>query len=191
MVKKIKNYIPGAGIPTARSVDHIAITVPDLDAAVKFFVEVIGCEFVYDLGPTEDQNGTWMQDRLNVPARSSLHFAMLRVGPNLNLEVYEYWAPDQRTVIPRNCDWGAMHMAIHVDDIDAAATYLSKVPGVRMLEAPEEVEGGPIGTTRWVYFLTPWGMQMELVSYGSLPYEKSTEVRQYGPAKNWLSRPQH
>jgi len=43
---------PGAavrrpGVPTARSVDHVAFTVPDLDEAIRFFVEVIGGEHVF------------------------------------------------------------------------------------------------------------------------------------------------
>lgn len=185
---EVRNYVPGPGIPTARNVDHMAITVPDLDQAVQFFVEVLGCEIVYKLGPTEDPTGTWMTDRLNVPARSSLHFVMLRVGPNLNLEVYQYSAPDQNQTIPRNCDWGACHMAFYVEDIDAAVAYLKGVEGVRFLQEPEEVVGGPIGGTYWVYFLTPWGMQMELVTYKKLPYEDQTAARQYGPAKEWSTR---
>lgn len=185
---EIRDYKPGKGIPTARNIDHFAITVPDLDQAVRFFVEVLGCEIVYKMGPTEDRTGTWMHDRLNVPAEASLHFVMLRCGPNVNLEVYQYSAPDQVQSIPRNCDWGSCHMAIYVSDIEAAVEYLKKVPGVRFLGAPEEVAGGPIGTTRWVYFLTPWEMQMELVTYNKLPYEGQTSARQYGPAARWQNR---
>ena len=182
---EVGDYKPGRGIPSARNIDHIAITVPDLDEAVRFFVEVLGCEIVYKLGPTEDSTGTWMQDRLNVPPASSLHFVMLRCGANVNLEVYQYSAPDQVRTIPRNCDWGACNVAFYVTDIDAAVEYLKAVPGVHFLQAPEAVVGGPIGTTRWVYFLTPWGMQMELVTYDKLPYEQQTSARQYGPADRW------
>src|ERR1700730_9452410 len=110
----VKSYKPSAGIPTARNVDHFAITVPDLDQAIQFFVEVLGCEMVYKLGPTQDTEGSWMQERLNVHPRATLHFVMLRCGPNINLEVYEYSAPDQRRELPRNCDWGASHMAFYV-----------------------------------------------------------------------------
>ena len=191
MSVEVKQYSPSAGIPTARNIDHFAITVPDLNAAVQFFVEVLGFEIVYKLGPTEDTAGTWMQDRLNVHPRASLNFVMLRCGPNVNLEVYEYSAPDQNRVMPRNCDWGASHVAFFVEDIHAAVAYLKAVPGVRFLQEPEEVIGGPIGSTKWVYFLTPWGMQMELVTYKKLPYEESTAARQYGPASSWSARPQH
>jgi hypothetical protein len=36
---------------------------------------------------------------------------------------------------------------------------------------------------RWQYFLAPWGMQFELVSYpGGKAYEKDAEVRLWHPA---------
>ena len=39
------------GMPGLRGTDHIGFTVPDLAQAVDFFVNVIGCEKFYDLGP--------------------------------------------------------------------------------------------------------------------------------------------
>lgn len=173
------------GIPTARNVDHVAFTVPDLDEAVAFFVDVLGCEYVYKVGPTEDPDGDWMERRLNVHPRASLRFVMLRCGPNLNVELYEWDAPDQNTAMPKNSDHAGRHVAIYVDDIDAAHRYLRGQRGVKVLDGPQEVPGGPIAGTRWFYFLTPWGMQMEVVSYGRLPYEATTSARQYGPAPGW------
>ena len=34
------------GLPGLAGGDHIGITVPNLDAALAFFVEVIGCEHI-------------------------------------------------------------------------------------------------------------------------------------------------
>ena len=39
------------GLPGLRGAEHIGFTVPDLEQATDFFVNVIGCEAVYDLGP--------------------------------------------------------------------------------------------------------------------------------------------
>ncbi|MEH6578374.1 MAG: hypothetical protein V7731_15025 [Amphritea sp.] len=37
----------------------------------------------------------------------------------------------------------------------------------------------------WVYFMTPWGMQLELVSYpNGMAYEKDTESRLFAPHKD-------
>ena len=47
------------GMPGLRGTDHIGFTVPDLAQAVDFFVNVIGCEKFYDLGPFKAEDG-WM-----------------------------------------------------------------------------------------------------------------------------------
>ena len=38
-------------LPGLRDVDHIGFTVPDLDAASEFLSEVLGCEYMYSIGP--------------------------------------------------------------------------------------------------------------------------------------------
>jgi glyoxylase I family protein len=50
-----------------------------------------------------------------------------------------------------------------VSDLDAAVTYLRE-RGVSVMGDPT-VSRGPSEGQRWVYFLAPWGMQFELVSY--------------------------
>ncbi|TIU39076.1 MAG: VOC family protein, partial [Mesorhizobium sp.] len=55
----------GNGLPGLRGTDHIGFTVPDLDEAVYFFVEIIGCEPFYELGAFQS-DGDWMQTHLNV-----------------------------------------------------------------------------------------------------------------------------
>ena len=54
-------------------------------------------------------------------------------------------------------------MALYVDDLDAAVEYL-KSKGVAVLGEPTVSKNASEGQ-RWVYFLAPWGMQFELVSY--------------------------
>jgi len=44
------------GIPGVRGGDHLGITVPKLDEAVSFFVDVIGREAFYKLGPFKADN---------------------------------------------------------------------------------------------------------------------------------------
>jgi catechol 2,3-dioxygenase-like lactoylglutathione lyase family enzyme len=39
------------GLPTMRGVEHIGLTAPNLDEATGFFVQVLGCEVVYTMGP--------------------------------------------------------------------------------------------------------------------------------------------
>jgi len=177
------------GIPGARNVDHVAYTVPDLDQAIDFFVEVIGADLLYRIGPVEDKTGDWMTTQLAVHRDASVHIAMLRLGPVTNLELFEYTAPEQRRELPRNSDWGGHHLAIHVEDVDVAVAYLRAQPGVTVLGEPQTIDDeGPIHGDRWVYFRTPWGMQMEVLNMPKgMPYERHTSARLYGPAPSWTA----
>lgn len=177
------------GIPGATAVHHVAYTVPDLNQAVEFFTEVIGAELVYRVGPVQDSAGDWMTRQLGVAADACAHIAMLRLGPVTNLELFEYTASDQRQSIPRNSDWGGHHLAIYVTDVDAAVAYLRTQPGVRVLGEPETITEGPIAGDRWVYFRTPWGMQLELIHLpAGAPYEQHTQARLYLPDQPWANR---
>lgn len=152
------------GMPGLRGTDHIGFTVPNLDEAVDFFVKVIGCEPFYELGPFQS-NGDWMQTQLNLHPRAVMkRLKFLRCGNGSNFEIFEYSAPGQRLEQPRNSDIGGHHLAFYVDDMDEAIAYL-KANGVRVLGEPVVREEGPSAGQTWIYFLTPWGMQMELVSY--------------------------
>lgn len=151
------------GLPGLRGVDHIGFTVPDLAEASRFLVDVIGCEYMYSLGPFQD-DGDWMSEHLNVDSRTVMkQLQFFRCGGAAIFEVFEYRAADQDPVEPKNSDVGGHHVAIYVTDLDAAVDYLT-ARGVRVLGPPTASKGPALGQ-RWVYFLAPWGMQFELVSY--------------------------
>ncbi|MGW5664676.1 VOC family protein [Streptomyces sp. NPDC003758] len=151
-------------IPGLTRVDHFGITVPDLDQAREFFEEVLGFEYLYRLGPLRDDTGHWMSEHLNVHDRAvSPRIYFFGIGGQAILEVFEYQAPDQRLEPPLNSDIGGHHLALYVDDIDAATADLRR-RGLRVLGDPTPSRG-PHEGQRWVYFLSPWGLQCELVSY--------------------------
>ena len=151
-------------LPGLTGVDHIGFTVPDLEEARTFLVEVLGCEYMYSLGPFRHDDSDWMAEHLDVDPRAvmeQLHF--FRCGNQAIFEVFQYAAPDQRTKQPRNSDIGGHHVALHVEDLDAAVAFLHR-RGLTVLGEPT-ASRGPSEGQRWIYFLSPWGMQFELVSY--------------------------
>ena len=151
------------GLPGLRRVDHVGFTVPDLDEATQFLVGVLGCEYLYSLGPYED-DGNWMSEHLGVHPRATIpENRFFRCGGQTIFEVFQYTAPDQARTVPRNSDIGGHHVALYVDDLDAAVEHL-RAAGVTVLGEPT-ASRGPHEGQRWVYFLAPWGMQLELVSY--------------------------
>lgn len=160
-------------MPGMRGVNHIGLTVPDIAAAESFFVDVLGCEKATSFGPFRDDEGTFMQDLLDVDPRAVINrISLLRCGFGSNIELFDYDAPDQQTVRPRNSDIGGHHIAIYVDDIAAAADYL-KARGIRTLLGPLPVNEGPAAGQTILYFFAPWGLQLEAISFpGGMAYEK-------------------
>lgn len=151
-------------LPGLRGTDHIGFTVPDLEQADDFFVRVLGCERVYSLGPFSDPDGAWMRENLAVHPRTVMReLRFYRCGNGSNFEVFEYEPADEQRPQPRNSDLGGHHLAFYVDDFDAAVAYL-RAEGIRLLGEPTRSGGASRGQT-WIYFLSPWGMQFELVSY--------------------------
>jgi catechol 2,3-dioxygenase-like lactoylglutathione lyase family enzyme len=151
------------GLPGLSRVDHIGFTVPDLDEARAFLVDVLGCEYLYSLGPFAHDDTDWMAEHLNVHPRTRMRNCFFRLGGQAIFEVFEYEAPERVPTPPRNSDVGGHHVALYVDDLDAAVAHLRE-HGVRVLGEPTASSGAHEGQ-RWIYFLSPWGMQFELVSY--------------------------
>ncbi len=152
------------GLPGLRRVDHVGFTVPDLAEARTFFVDVLGCEYLYSLGPFVHDDTDWMAEHLNVHPRTVMRRNdFYRLGDQVVFEVFSYEAPERTLTPPRNSDVGGHHIALYVDDLDAAVAHLHE-HGIRVLGEPTASSGAHEGQ-RWVYFLSPWGMQFELVSY--------------------------
>ncbi|MBN8291099.1 VOC family protein [Rhodobacter sp. NTK016B] len=152
-------------MPGMRGVNHIGLTVPDLDQAEGFFSEVLGCERAMAFGPFRDDEGTFMQDLLGVDPRAVVNqIRMLRCGFGSNIELFSYDAPDQTVIEQRNSDIGAYHIAFYVDDIDAAAAYLRDA-GIQTNMGPLPVTDGPAAGQSILYFSAPWGLQFEAISF--------------------------
>ena len=151
-------------IPGLRGIEHVGITVPDAGEAVRFLVDVLGCEECFALGPFSAQDD-WMTRQLGVAARARIpDIRIVRCRNGANIEVFEYAVPDQGRVCPRNSDVGGHHLAFYVEAMEPAIAYLRE-RGVRVMGEPvTATEGANAGET-WVYFLAPWGLQFELVSY--------------------------
>jgi catechol 2,3-dioxygenase-like lactoylglutathione lyase family enzyme len=150
-------------IPGITRTDHFGVTVPDLEQAHEFFTQVLGCEYLYSLGPFQHYD-SWMSEHLGVADDTVMReLRFYRLGGQAIFEVFQYEAADQRREPPRNSDVGGHHVALYVEDLDAAVAHLHAL-GLTVLGEPT-ASRGPSAGQRWVYFRSPWGMQFELVSY--------------------------
>lgn len=170
------------GIPGMRGSQHLGFTVPNAQQAVDFFVDVIGCESFYTIGPFGPFKDNWMTLNLNVNKDAVIKVAhLVRCGNGVSLEIFEYTSPDQNTQQPKNSDIGGHHLAFYVDDMKAAVEYLKK-KGVKILGEPHTFTNTGMEGLTWVYFMTPWGMQLEIVSYPyGQGYERNTGRRMWDP----------
>ncbi len=155
--------------PLSVAFEHASTTVPDLDQAERFFVDVLGAQVrfrtafggaaargveVFDMAGTFDAHPD---------SRAGL--VSLAVGGSV-VELFEYVSPDQRAGMARNCDVGGAHLGFRVADLTAAVETLREVPGVRVLGEPNWGVNAAGVRRGWVYFLSPWGLQLELSQEG-------------------------
>lgn len=173
-------------LPGLQHVDHVGLTVPDLDAGVKFYTEVIGGTELYRIGPFDsaeippmEDGRDWTEAHVNVTG-ARLTIAMLSVGPNLMLELFQYDKPDDASrTPPRNCDYGGHHIAFKVDDLEAAKAHLA-ANGCRVMAGPIVLDEGPAAGVQVNYVLDPWGNQLEFVEYTTQAFMADSPVPIYG-----------
>ncbi|MGY4494533.1 VOC family protein [Pseudomonas sp. TE3610] len=166
---------------TVRGIEHVGITVPDMEQATRFFVEAFGAVPLYDMldAPLA---GAAVEAGLGIgPGAVIDAIRMLRLGSGANIELFSYSGIAQaRPVVPS--DLGIQHFCIYVDDIDAAAERLVGAGGI-LLSSPGDLPGADAGPgNRYVYTRTPWGSTIELVTYPSAQaYEQRTALRRWRP----------
>lgn len=167
-----------------RGIDHVGMTVPDLDAATEFFARAFGAEVLYDTLPrSKGPKGGWaIERRLGVPQGTvEVAVRMLRLPNGPGIELFEFSGPRQAdAAVP--CDLGWQHVAMYVDDVDETLRLIIEAGGTQLSE-PGWLTGPEAGEhNRFVYCRTPWGGIVELVTYPDpQPYEKETDLRRWRP----------
>lgn len=154
--------------PQFLSVDHISWTVPDLEAALAFYVDVIGATELFRMGPMDasdmpvgDDGRDWMESHVGV-AGARMTLVMLKLSDTMNFQLVQYDRPlDIRQDLPRNCDRGGHHLGLKVDDVDKAIAYLT-AHGCTALETIH-IGSGPLAGKKNVYVRDPFGHQLEIV----------------------------
>lgn len=168
-----------------RGMDHIGITVAELEQATRFFQQAFGAQVIYDsVAPTaNDVQGEETERTLNLmPGTRIKAVRMLALQHGPGLELFEMAGPQQRDPV-RPSDYGLQHFAVYVDDM-AAAVSRFEAAGGQMFTAPQPLmfptERGE--GNLFCYGQTPWGSVIELISLPSpLPYETDTSLRRWKP----------
>lgn len=167
-----------------QGLDHIGITVPDIDAATRFFCEALGAQLIYtSVSPGDALDQDAQQNALHLtPGTQVTAVRMLKLHHGPGIELFEMHGADQRDP-PRASDYGLQHFAVYAEDIDAAILRFERAGGVmftgpKALSFPTERGDGNV----FCYGRTPWGGIIEFISRPSpMPYEWQTTLRRWRP----------
>ena len=130
-------------------IDHIGIATHGIDEAARFWREALGLE----AAETEEV------------AEQKVRLAMLPIGDS-RIELLEATTPDSPIAkFLEKRGPGIHHIAVRVDDINAALAQLSK-EGARLIDA-EPREGGGGCLVAFVHPSSTGGVLLELVQKGS------------------------
>jgi catechol 2,3-dioxygenase-like lactoylglutathione lyase family enzyme len=166
-------------------IDHIGLTVPDINQAIEWYEDILGAAAPLTFGPFE---GAFLEGALNVEAGTGINrITTLRIGHSAGIELFDYHSPDQRQDVPRNSDYSGHHIAFYVTDIQDAVDYMDS-RGVDRLFGPFTLTGGPAAGQSINYFRTPWGSFIEFISYpDGMAYQQVPSVHPlWSPKQNGL-----
>ncbi len=143
---------------------HVSFTVRDIDAAVKWYTEVLGLEYV-----RSQEQANEYTEKLVAFKNAHLKVAQLRVpGETIplsrhHIELVEYVHPRGGDIPLDTNRTGVGHWAFMVDDIHKEFERM-KALGVRFkAEKPVAIEAGVNKGGYTVYFTDPDGITLELI----------------------------
>lgn len=169
-----------------RGINHIGITVPDIDEATLFFKKALGAQWCYD-GLTlkdEPREGKIVELQLGLPAGAKIiRQRMLRLGNGPGLELFEIQAPSQREPLKLS-DFGINHMAVYCDDIKGAVARVKEAGGKLLDELHSNSRHEDSEGNASIYALSPWGMLVELQTIpNGYYYDDESEATAWMPAR--------
>ncbi|HWJ32909.1 MAG TPA: VOC family protein, partial [Gaiellaceae bacterium] len=172
----------GQGELNLVGLDHVGLTVPDINQAMEWFEDILGAVAPLTFGPFA---GSFLEGAIGVPPGTQIdQITMLRVGHSANLELFKYETDPQRHDMPKNSDWSGHHVAFYVTDIKAAVDYMDS-RGVTRMFGPFTLTDGPAAGQSINYFRTPWNSYIEFISYpDGMAYQVPSVKPLWSPKRN-------
>jgi catechol 2,3-dioxygenase-like lactoylglutathione lyase family enzyme len=171
-------------VPGLLGIDHVGITVPDNAIAASWLETNLGFANPLTFGPFSD-TGNFMKALVDVNPKAVVEeIRMLRGGNGPGIELFQYTSPDQERSFRRNSDWGGHHVGLYVQRIDKGVETLQSRAGTK-LDGPLTLTDGPAAGQSINYFKTPFGTNVELISYPhGMAYEATAAVPLWNPRDN-------
>lgn len=148
-----------------RGIDHIGLTVPDIEAATRFFHEAFDAAIVYDTvvdshprrSPEElAATVALKEEQLIVATR------MIRLGNGANIELFEIEGAAQG--VDGIGSLGLQHFAVYCDELGSVLNRVLAAGGTQ-LRGPNALFGIEKGTGNSMHYVrAPWGSLIELIA---------------------------
>ena len=169
--------------PAPRGVNHIGITVPDIEAAISFLEEAFDGQLIYQsFGPQDPpRQGPAFERAVGAfPGTVVRAQAMVKIGTGPDIELFEMHGPEQASPV-RASDFGITHFGLYTDDIDASVARFERAGGTP-LTAPRAI---PYATEQGAgnkvcYCRMPWGTTVEFITTPArMAYRVQTDLRRW------------
>ena len=145
---------------TVTRIDHVGITVSDLDRALGFYRDLLGLRVLADSTVSEPE----VADLLGLDT-VQLRIADLDSGDGRIVELIQYVEPKGRSIAYNSSDAATAHVAFTVDDLAAVRERLREAGATIVSRRPLVISepGGAFDGTICLYVRDPDGAILELV----------------------------
>lgn len=152
-----------------RALTHVGITVSNIDAAVNWYEETLGCERI--IGPMEvKHNGSHIGEvckDIFGEKFEGCKICHIRTGNGVGIELFEFSTPetDEREVKDDYWKTGYFHICLVDPEIEAFAKRIADAGGKQRSKVWSIFEGEPF---KAVYCEDPWGNLIEIYSHDTV-----------------------
>ncbi len=144
-------------MPAVTGFFHAGITVRDMDASLAFYRDGLGLAEQFDRLLDADYLRTVLALDF-----SAIRAVYLEIPGGGIVELLEYQGIERLTAASRPSDFGAGHVCLYVEDIDAMVDRLRERGGTSRSPRVVDITSGPNQGSRSIYMLDPDGYAVEL-----------------------------
>jgi len=147
-------------------VNHIGVSVPDLDAALRWYQDVLGFALLtppVEMDATDPQLGEALAEMLG-PRVKRFRMAHLNGANSVGLQMFEFLDPANEEPADPGAHWrtGIFHICVEDPDIEGLAARIEACGG-RRSQVWRQIPGA---TYAAAYCADPWGNVIEINSHG-------------------------
>lgn len=150
-----------------RAVGHIAITVPDLDAALTWYEDMFGFRQITSPGEARVSDGGSFADQLRQvfgPRVEEVRVGHLSTANGVAVELFEFRDPPYEKPDDNFAYWrgGLFHVCFIDPDVEGMARRIEEAGGRRRTGILTALEGQPFTVC---FCEDPWGTVIEIMSH--------------------------